>query len=184
MAKEAEIDGGRRRGVPWRILGWGMAALLLLLPYIANAPWTVSDFVLAAMMLGSVGIAFELIVRKSGSLAFRSAAALAVIAVFLTIWVNGAVGMIGSEDNPYNFLFLGVLLIALGGAIAARLEPEGMRRAMIASAIVQGTLAVGGMPTDLRGGIFAASFAGLWLLSAVLFGNAARGRADTNGGAA
>ena len=173
MAKEAENIGGRRWS-PWRILGWGTAALLLLLPLIAHLPWTASDFVFAGVLFGSVGLAFEFIVRKSGSLAYRLGAALAVIAAFLTIWVNGAVGMIGSEDNPYNLLFLGVLAIALIGAIVARFERRGMAGAMVVAAIAQAVLGAVGLSTDVRGAVFSMAFAGLWLLAAALFWAAAQ----------
>lgn len=173
MAKEAESTGGRR-GIPWRMFGWGTAALLLLLPLVANAPWTASDFVVAGVLLGSVGLGFELVVRKSGSLAFRFGAALAILAAFLTIWVNGAVGMIGSEDNPYNLLFGGVLAIALIGAIVARFEPANMARAMIAAAIAQAAVGAFGLSTDMRGGVLSVAFAGLWLLAAALLWKAAR----------
>lgn len=173
MAKETEI-AGNRRGIPWRIVGWGTAALLLLLPWVANAPWTASDFVFAGVLFGSVGLAFELIVRKSRSLAYRLGAALGVVAAFLTVWVNGAVGMIGSEDNPYNLLFGGVLLIALTGAILARFQPAGMVRAMAAAAAAQALLGAIGLSTDVRGAVFSIVLAGPWVLAAALFHNAAR----------
>lgn len=178
MAIKAETSGGRR-GIPWRIVGWGTAALLLLLPWVANAPWTAEDFVVAGVLFGTVGLAFELIVRKSRSLSYRLGAALAVVATFLTVWVNGAVGMIGSESNPYNLLFGGVLLIALAGAIVARFEAKGMMRAMVAAAIVQVAISAFGLSADSRGAVFSIAFAAPWLLAAAMFRNAARDRAST-----
>ena len=181
MAKEAE-NSGARRGIPWRIIGWSIPALLLLLPLVAmqftqEVNWTAADFVFAVVLFGSVGLAFELIVRKSGSLAYRFGAALAVLAAFLTIWVNGAVGMIGSEGNPYNLLFGGVLAIALIGAIAARFRPAGMARAMIAAAIAQVVLAALGLAADTLGAVLSMAFAAPWLLSAALLWKAAREQA-------
>ena len=173
MANAAENSGGRS-GIPWRIIGWGTAALLLLLPLVANAPWTASDFLFMGVLLGSVGLAFEFIVRKSGSLAYGSGAALALLAAFLTVWVNVAVGMIGSEDNPLNLMFGGVLCVALIGAILARLEPDGMTRAMVVTAIAQGVAGSVGLSTDVRGAVLSMAFAGLWLLAAALFRKAAR----------
>jgi hypothetical protein len=178
MAREAQ-EGGRRRWSPWRIAGWSVPVQLLLLPLVAmrftsEVNWTISDFVFAGLLFGSVGLAFEFIVRKSGSLAFRLGAGLAVVSAFLTIWVNGAVGMIGSEDNPYNFVFGGVLLIALSGAILARLEPAGMARAMVVTAIAQAGAGAFGLSTDVRGAVLSMGFAGLWLLAAALFWSAAR----------
>ncbi len=186
MAKEAENTGGRH-WIPWRIVGWSIPALLLLLPLIAmrftdEVNWTGSDFVVAAVLFGSVGLAFELIVRKSSSLAYRAGAALAVIAAFLTIWVNGAVGMIGSEGNPYNLLFGGVLILALVGAVVARFEAAGMARAMVATGIAQGAVAAFGLPTDVLGGVLGMGFAAPWLLAAALFLKAAREQTPVRGG--
>ncbi len=38
MSNQGQSGGARR--VPWRIVGWGGAATLLLVPLIARAPWT------------------------------------------------------------------------------------------------------------------------------------------------
>ena len=178
MAERVE-QGGKRGWSGWRIAGWSIPALLLLLPLVAmqftsEVNWTGSDFVFAAVLFGSVGLAFELIVRKSSSLSYRFGAAFAVVAAFLTIWVNGAVGMIDSEGNPYNLQFGCVLLVALVGAIAARFESGGMARAMVVTAIAQAAVGAFGLTTDMPGGIFSMAFAGFWLTSAALFWNAAR----------
>ena len=171
MAKDTV--GDEPRSSPWRIIGWGTAGLLLLLPWIMKAPWTGSDYVFAAVLFGSVGIASELIVRKSGSFAYRLGAAMAVIAAVLTIWINGAVGMIGSEDNPYNLVFLGVLIIALTGAVLSRFQAPGMMRATAVAAIAQLAAGAAGLPTDVRGAILSMLFASVWVLSAAFFRNAA-----------
>ncbi|HEU5286630.1 MAG TPA: hypothetical protein VFU20_09025 [Sphingomicrobium sp.] len=185
MAREARKGGGRSWS-PWRIAGWSIPALLLLLPAVAmqftsEVDWTASDFVFAGMLFGSVGLAFELIVRKSRSLAYRFGAGLAVVAAFLTVWVNGAVGMIGSEDNPYNLVFGGVLVVALVGAVLARFEASGMGRAMAVTAVAQAAAGAVGFATDARGAALSMAFAGQWLLSAASFRNAAREQAAANG---
>ncbi len=158
----------------WRVLGWSGAAFLLLLPLIANAPWTASDYVFAAVLIGGVGGLFELAVRNSRSPAHRAAVGVALAGAFLTIWVNAAVGMIGDGDNPLNLMFAGVLALALLGALIARFRAEGMARATTLAAIAQ--LVAGGIGTlsDVRGGVLSATFALLWLLAAMLFGKAAR----------
>ena len=177
MGNEAEIV--ERRGIPWRATGWTVAGLVLLIPLIAmqidrEVNWTVGDFLFAALMIGLVGIAFELTVRTSPSRSYRGGVAVALAAAFLTIWANGAVGMIGSEENPYNLLFFGVIGFALAGSSFARFRPAGMAVAMLVAAIAQGAVAIGGMPADLRGGVLSTLFAGLWLTSAVLFRRAGR----------
>ena len=178
MTTQAQGKGGPR-GSWWRMAGWGMAALVLLLPLVAmrftdEVNWTVGDFIFAALLIGSVGLAYELTVRASRSWPFRAAIAVALAASFLTIWVNGAVGMIGSEENGYNLLFLGVILLALCGAVVAGFRAGGMALAMAAAAIAQAALGIVGAASDLRGGILATMFAGLWLLSAALFRLAAQ----------
>lgn len=173
---EAERNG---LGGRWRIIFWGVLAALLAMPGIAmqftqEVNWSGSDFVVMGLLFAIVGAGVELSVRLSSSLAYRAAAIVAILAGFLTIWVNLAVGMIGSEDNAYNLLFAGVLVLALLGSALASFRARGMMRAMAAAAGVQFLAAAIGMSSDVRGGIFAALFALLWLLSAALFRMAAR----------
>ena len=180
----ATANGNGRIRIPWRIIGWSIPAILMLLPLIAmqftnEVNWTGSDFVFAAVLFGSVGLTLELIVRKSRSLAYRLGAAIAVVVAFLTVWVNAAVGMIGSEDTPYNLLFLGVLVAALVGAVVARFRAAGMARAMVVAGIAQAAASAFGLSTDFRGGVLSMGFTGLWLLSAALFLSAARDRTST-----
>jgi len=166
MAISMGNDSGRA-GTPWRLVGWGGAALLLTLPYIANAPWTPADYVFMAVLFGLVGGAFEIINRASRSLAYRLGAAAAVVTAFMTVWVNAAVGMIG--DGPYNLLFAGVLAVALLGAVMARFRPSGMALAMLAAAAVQAVLSAIGWFDDPRGGLLSMVFVVPWLVSAALF---------------
>ncbi len=108
-----------------------------------------------------------------GAGTYRVAAGVALAAAFLTVWVNGAVGMIGSEQNPYNLLFGGVLALALAGAIVARFEARGMVRAMVVAAAAQAAVGGFGLSADLLGGMLSMGFSGLWLLAAALFRKAA-----------
>ncbi len=134
----------------WRIAGWGVAALLLLLPAIAmrfttEVNWTASDFVFAGIMFALVGGALELAVRATPSRAYRAGAAAAILTAFLLVWIYAAVGIIGDEGDPRNRLYAAVLGTMLLGAIVARFRAAGMARAMTAAALVQalvGTFAV------------------------------------------
>src|SRR3712207_9407040 len=91
---------------------------------------------MGAMLFGACG-AFELAARMTGNNAYRAAVAVAVVAVFLLVWINLAVGVIGSEDNPANLLYLGVLAVGFLGAIIAGLRPRGMARTLFAMALAQ-----------------------------------------------
>jgi hypothetical protein len=183
MAGQAENG---RRGGRWRVVGWGTLGALLLLPAVAmqftnEVTWDETDFIVMGAMLVGVGLGAEFLARRSGSIAYRLGSAAALLTAFLTLWVNLAVGMIGSEDNPYNLLFAGVVAVALAGALLARFRPAGMALAMTAAAAAQALGAAGGLPSDVRGGIFSLVFAGLWLLSAGLFRKAAQDQAPGRG---
>jgi hypothetical protein len=104
--------------------------------------WDVADFALAAVLLLGVGIPLELAVRKSGDAAYRVGVGVALVAAFLLVWVNGAVGIIGSENNDANLMYGGVLAVGIIGAIIARFKPEGMARALFATALAQTLVAV------------------------------------------
>lgn len=116
-------------------------ALLLLIPLVAmqftaEVNWTGSDFVFAGVVLFGAGLTFVLIARKWDNGAYRLAVGVAVLAGLLLVWANAAVGLIGSEHNPANVLYGGVLAVALIGAFAARFRPLGMSNAMFAAALV------------------------------------------------
>ena len=176
MAVKAEITG------VWnvlRILGWVAVAVLLMLPLVAmqftdEVNWTAEDFIAAGVMLGAAGLGTEFLVRRSSSHAYRLGAVFAVLAAFLTVWANLAVGMIGDEGNPYNLLFGGVLLTALLGMALARFQPAGMAVAMVVTAAAQAAVGAGGLSADLRGGVLSMAFAAPWLLAAALFWYSAR----------
>ncbi|MDP5278905.1 hypothetical protein Q9Q95_08220 [Sphingomonas sp. DG1-23] len=177
MAANANPDR-QAPAIPWRAIGWGGAASLLALPLIARAPWTGFDFMAMAGLLGSVGLGLELVVRKSAGMAYRTAAGIALLASFLLVWSNGAVGMIGSEHDPRNLLFAGVLAIGFGGAMLARFRARGMAWAMLATAVAQVLAGLSGLTSDVRGSGLATGFAALWLLSAALFREAGLRRAE------
>lgn len=185
MAGNTEHRGGRR-GSRWRIAGWGIAASLLLLPFLAmqvtyDVSWGAADFIVFGAMLAVAGGTFELAARMTANGPYRGAAGVAVAAAFLLIWVNLAVGFLGSEDNPANLMFFGVLTVAIIGSIIARFQPAGMAKAMTATAAAQALVGVIALAAGLGSagpdGLYEAVmgsgfFAALWLLSAWLFSKA------------
>ncbi|HWH22990.1 MAG TPA: hypothetical protein VNT25_06875 [Allosphingosinicella sp.] len=169
-------NGGGGAKLPWR-LAWGIVPIILLIPLIGNWPWTFSDYVFATVLMGMVGLGLELAARK-GNRAYSAGAGLALAASFMLIWINGAVGIIGSEDEPANLLFLGMVLVALLGSIAGLFRPAGMVRAMTAAAIAQALVPVAALVLrpGARASIFQPEvlvltifFVGMWLAAAALF---------------
>ncbi len=117
-------------------------ACLLLIPLVAmqftnEVNWDLFDFAFMGAFLFGTGLAYELVARKAGTIAYRAAVGVALAAAFLLVWVNGAVGIIGNEGNPANLMYFGVLAIGIIGAFIARLEPRGMARALSAVALAQ-----------------------------------------------
>ena len=138
MSVDPKVSGGQR-GTSLRALAWVAAASLQLLLLVAmqftdEVKWDGADFTLMAAMLIAAGGTLELAVRMTRNAAYRAAVGLAVAAAFLLIWVNLAVGIIGSEDNLANLTYGGVLTVAIFGAFVARFQPLGMARTMVAAA--------------------------------------------------
>jgi uncharacterized membrane protein len=114
-------------------------ALLLLVPLVAmqftdEVRWDLADFVVAGALLFGADLTYQLLARRTDNLAYRVAVAVAVLAALVLVWANLAVGLIGSEDNPANLMYLGVLAVGIVGAVAARFQPRGMARALFAMA--------------------------------------------------
>ncbi len=186
-------DGGGRRANRWRIAAWTAAGLILLLPLFAmqvtdQVVWDAADFVIFGALLLGVGVTYELAARQTGNTAYRSAVGVALAAAFILVWVNGAVGVIGTERDDANLMYAGVLAVGIIGAFIARFQPHGMARALFATALAQALVAaialIAGLgssgpswPLDIL--ILTGFFAALWLLSAWLFRHAAREQPPT-----
>ena len=175
-------------GKLFRTAAWSGAALLLLLPLVAmqftsEVDWDETDFIVMGIMLFGAAGAFDFATRLNGSLAYRFGAAAGIGTCFLLVWVNLAVGIIGSEDNPQNLLYLAVLATAVVGAVSTRFRPRGMAVTMAAAATLQLAIGlyglIGGvhdMPHIGTYQVLGATglFVFLWLFAAGLFASAAR----------
>jgi len=180
MASNA--NGVQGPSFPRRLIGWAVPVGLLTVPLLAGWPWSPADFIVAGAIFTIVGGTFELAVRASGNVWYRTGSAIALAAAFLLVWINLAVGIIGSENNPLNLMFFGVIAVAVVGSIVARFKARGMAFAMTVAAAIQGMIGIGVFILDLGAaeppGAFGLLgliefFAVLWLLSAWSFRKAA-----------
>jgi hypothetical protein len=163
------------------------AALILMVPLLAmqvtdEVVWDLADFAVAGALLVGTGLMYELAARKAGNIAYRAAGGVALAAALLLVWINLAVGVIGTEDDLANSMYVGVLAVGIIGAIIARFRPHGMARALLATALAQALVAVialifglgstGSPPLEILAlnGFFVSLFVG----SALLFRYAAR----------
>lgn len=120
----------------------GVTAVLLLLAFVlrrlvGSPEWTAMDFAVVAIMLFGTGLAYVLITHKRKESLYRLAVALAATTGLLLFWSNLAVGLIGSEDEPANLMYFGVLAVAFIGSVISRFKPRGLSVAMWVTAGVQ-----------------------------------------------
>lgn len=169
-----------KRGSRVRLAGWGIAVAIILTPLVAmqftpQVQWTPLDFVFAIVVIGGTGLMFEMAVGLSGNLAYRGAAALALLASLTLVWVEGAVGIVGDSGDPLNLMFAGGLLVEIAGSLAARFKPQGMAYAMGATAFAQlAAAAVAGIDGWMTEALLCLPWVVLWGISAGLFRLAAR----------
>lgn len=76
-------------------------AVILLVPLVAmqftrEVNWTLSDFVVAAALLVGTGLMYELSARKVRNGRYRAAIGIALALALFLVWVQLAVGIVGS----------------------------------------------------------------------------------------
>jgi hypothetical protein len=161
---------------------------LLLIPLIAmqfsdEVSWTFSDFIFAGILLFGTGFTYKLLTKKTGGTIYRVAVGFALFAGLFLIWVNLAVGIIGSENNEINALYFGVIFVGIIGAFISRFKSKGLSFTLFGMVVTQ-TLITGialmtGMeevPGSSVYEILAVNgfFISLFLVAAMLFRNAAQ----------
>jgi hypothetical protein len=136
------------QNVTRRLMVWAIViALLLLIPLALTllgsgvdgegVHWTPFDFIVMGGLLFGIGLAYELLARRSEKTVYRVAFGVGLVAAFLLCWVNGAVGIIGNEGNPANLMYGAVFVVGVVGSLMARFKSRGMARTLFAAALVQ-----------------------------------------------
>ena len=72
---------------------------------------------------------------------YRFAGAIATTAVLVLVWLSLGVGIIGSDGDPANRMYFGVVAVGIIGALVARFRPRGMASALLAMALAQTLIA-------------------------------------------
>ena len=154
-----------------------MVVPVIVLRAVEVYEWDPGNAVFLGILFLGIAVSLEVAARVPDRLAYGAGLGLAIFAGFAQIWVNLAVGIIGSEDNPINLIYLAVIVIAVFGAVIAGFRARHMVKAMAATALAQATtffvaLAAGFGFT----GPITIFFVSLWLISSWLFRRAARVR--------
>ena len=183
-------DGGRHRSL-WKTPAV-ITALILGIPLLRSLlvsgwDWDIRVFLLVGAvgtLLFSIGLTFQMIIRKLATPAYRAAVGVALGATFLLVWGNFVQG--ADDVNPAAFGYLVVPMVGIIGAAMARFQPNGMARALFVTALVQALVLVTALiirnpqvtpwtAAVLRGFGGNAFNVMLFVASALLFRKAARG---------
>ena len=116
-----------------------VTAGVLLIPlwgntYIDGWNWDWYGFVLAATVVFSAGLTYELLARNMSNRAYRFGVGLSVVTAFALTWVNM---VLAADENPANLMYVGVVVIGVIGTAISRLRARGIARAWFGTAVAQ-----------------------------------------------
>ena len=169
-----------------RLLVWGLIVAVILAGLFGvmqisdEMNWSLFDFAFVGVALFGAGVLFEVLARNKGGKVYRAAFIIGLLGAFLLAWVNGAVGIIGNENQDANLLFSAVFAVGFIGSLIARFKAQGMAKTLFAAALVQILVpvvaliiwppsAISWSPGVFKVFLFASFFALLFLTSAFLF---------------
>lgn len=90
----------------------------------SEVTWIFSDFVIAGTLLFGTGLTYTIIIRKSGEMMYRFAIAFVLFTGLFLVWMNMAVGIIGSEKNDINILYTLVIFAGIIGGFISNSAPK------------------------------------------------------------
>ncbi len=122
-------------------LAFGVAVFLMIpltaMQFSEDVNWSLFDFILAWTILVGSGMTYKLVARTFNSSSFRLGVGLAVGTSLVLVWINLAVGFIGSEDHPANLMYFMIILLGFTGAILSQFRPKGLSLTMFGMAAGQ-----------------------------------------------
>lgn len=132
-------DGSARRSSLWKSPAI-VTASILLIPLLGNQfvdgwNWPPRAFVLFGSIIFSISLTYQLITRNVDTSAYRAAVGIALAAGFLLFWGNFV--QAADDVNPSAIMYFLVFPVGIIGAFIARFRPDGMARALFATALAQ-----------------------------------------------
>lgn len=73
-----------------------VTAGILMIPLVANWPWTLSDYIVMGGLIFGTGLIYELIARTLTTKSHSTIVAIVLFVAFILIWVELAVGIFGT----------------------------------------------------------------------------------------
>jgi len=124
------------RLIVWIIVAVLILSLFVVMQFTDEVQW--GEFIAYSIIFLLLGGTFELWQwLKARNSPYRIAFILGLAGLFFLSWVNGAVGIIGSEDYTANLLYIAVFATGLIGSLLVRFKPRGMAFTLLAMATVQ-----------------------------------------------
>ncbi len=93
--------------------------------------WTLLDYVLFTLLLSGPLIALWYFLRSERKVFYRLGVLFAAVGVFLVLWVNGAVGILGEAGSHASMIYVVIPFIALAGAFKTRARTKGLTMTML-----------------------------------------------------
>lgn len=170
-----------------RMIMWGIISVLIVaIRWVTlltdQSQW--SEALGYSMILGIIGITYELWMwLKTQTKIYRLAFLIGLGWMLFLGLANGAVGIIGSENNPANLMYWAVFAVWIIGSLISKFKSRGMRVTLFITAFVQLAVPVFAFfvwPAQASWGnagvmwVFVINliFALLFVVSALLFGRA------------
>ena len=97
--------------------------------------WDATDFIVGGIFIYVFSMLFQLAHQATENISLKVAYGLAIVATFLLVWVNLAVGLIGSKNEPFNLAYFSVIATGLIGAFISKMKLQGLRNTMIAMSL-------------------------------------------------
>src|SRR3990167_10151773 len=124
------------RRIVWAIVVVLILIIPLAMQFTNEVQW--NEAVAYGVLLMVAGGFYELWQwLKMRTRVYRIAFGVGLAGVFLLGWVSGAVGIIGSENQPVNLMYWAVPAVLLIGSLISGFNPRGMARTLFAAALVQ-----------------------------------------------
>ncbi len=139
-------DSARRKSL-WKTPA-AITVLILGIPLLRSLfaggwGWDIRAFLLVGAvgsLLFSIGLTFQMVIRKLGTRAYRAGVGVALVTMFLLVWGNFVQG--ANDVNPAAFGYFVVPVVGITGAAMARFQPNGMARALFVTALAQALVLV------------------------------------------
>jgi len=167
-----------------RLIIWAIIAVLILLLFLAmlfadEVQW--NEVIAYGLLLSAIGGFYELgRWLKTCQGAYRFAFGFGFTSVLFLGWVSGAIGIIGSENNPANLMYGAVFVAWIIGSLISRFRSRGMAWTFLVMAFIQMSVPIFALfvwPAQASWGeagvigvlVFNSIFVGLFVSTALLF---------------